>query len=127
MADRFHLRFDCGHVPKDRFQASDAVGVHGGHVCGVCICSGNLHREHRQHLDPIGRPAGHGDGIVVLCCLQRFHLSIEVIVDLRHRSGDRHNARFPALVGKKNTKGGCNNSRHKDHRQKQNQHYCTAA
>lgn len=95
-----------GHVPKDCFQAGNAVGIHGGHVRGVRIVTAcYLHREHRQHLDPIGRLAGHGDGIVVLCRLQRFQLSIEVIVDLRHRSGDRHNARLPAFVGKRMPKG----------------------
>ena len=117
-----------GHIPKDGFQASDAVGIHGGHVRGVRIVTAcHLHREHRQHLHPISRLPGHGDGIVVLCRLQRFQLSIEVIVDLRHRSGDRHNARLSALVGKEDTEGGRHDSRHKDHRQEQNQHHRTAA
>ena len=91
-----------GHVPKDRFQPHDAVGIHGGHVRGVRIVTAcHLHREHRQHLDPIGRLAGHGDGIIIICRLQGFQPLIEIIVDLRHRSGERHDARLPALVGKK--------------------------
>ena len=91
-----------GHVPKDRFQPHDAVGIHGGHVRGVRIVTAcHLHREHRQHLDPIGRLAGHGDGIIIICRLQGFQPLIELIVDLRHRSGERHDARLPALVGKK--------------------------
>ena len=117
-----------GHIPKDGFQASDAVSVHGGHVRGVRIVTAcHLHREHRQHLDPIGRLAGHGDGIIIICRLQGFQPLIELIVDLCHRSRDRHDARLPALVGKKNTEGGRHDSRHKDHRQEQHQHHRTAA
>ena len=128
VVDRFHLRFDCGHVPKDRFQAGNAVGIHGGHVRGIRIVTAcHLHREHRQHLDPIGRLAGHGNGIIIICCLQGFQPLIEIIIDLRHRSGDRHNARLPALVGKKDTKGGRHDCRHEDHRQEQHQHHRTAA
>ena len=116
-----------GHVPKDCFQAGNAVGVHGGHISGVYIGSCHLHREHRQHLDPIGRLPGHGDGVVAVRCLQGFQPLIELIVDLRHRSGERHNARLPALVGKEDTEGGRHDCRHKDHRQYQHQHHRTAA
>lgn len=94
-----------GHVPKDRFQAGNAVGIHGGHISGVYICSRHLHREHRQNFHPIGRLAGHGDGIIIICRLQGFQPLIELIVDLRHRSRDRHDARLPALVGKEDAEG----------------------
>ena len=94
-----------GHIPKDGFQASDAVGIHGGHISGIHICSRHLHREHRQHLDPIGGLSVNGDGIIIICRLQGFQPLIELIVDLRHRSGERHNARLPALVGKKDAEG----------------------
>ena len=127
VVDRFHLRCDPGHIPKDRFQANDAVGIHGGHVRGVCIGSSHLHGKHRQHLYPIGRLPGHGDGVVAVRCLQFLQPLVILIIDLRHRSGDRHNARLPAFVGKEDTKGGRHDCRHKDHRQKQYQHYCTAA
>ena len=106
VVDRFHLRFDYGHVPKDCFQEGNAVGIHGGHVRGVRIVTAcHLHREHRQHLDPIGKLAGHGDGIIIICRLQGFQPLIELIVDLRHRSGERHNACLPAFVGKKDAEG----------------------
>ena len=94
-----------GHVPKDRFQASDAVSVHGGHVRGVYIGSSNLYREHRQHLDPIGGLSVNGDGIIIICCLQGFQPLVILIIDLCHRSGERHNASFPALVGKEDAEG----------------------
>ena len=116
------------HIPKDRFQASDAVGVHGGHVRGIRIVTAcHLHREHRQHLHPIGRLPGHGDGVVAVRCLQFLQPLVILIIDLRHRSGDRHNARLPALVGKEDTEGGRHDCRHKDHRQYQHQHHRTAA
>ena len=117
-----------GHIPKDRFQESDAVGVHRGHICGVHIVAAcYLDREYRQHLYPISSLSVNGDGIIIIYRLQSFQLGIEVIVDLRHRSRDRHNARLPALVGKKDAEGGRHDSRHKDHRQEQHQHQRTAA
>ena len=95
-----------GHVPKDGFQASDAVGIHGGHVRGVRIVTAcHLHREHRQYLDPIGGLSVNGDGIIIICRLQGFQPLIELIVDLRHRSGERNNACLPAFVGKKDAEG----------------------
>ena len=116
-----------GHIPKDGFQASDAVGVHGGYVRSVCICPSDLYREHRQNLHPIDRLPGHGDGVVAVRCLQFLQPLVVLIIDLCHRSGDRHNARLPALVGKKDTEGGRHDCRHKDHRQEQHQHHRTAA
>ena len=92
-----------GHIPKHGFQASDAVGVHRGHIRGVHIIAAcYLDREYRQHLYPIGGLSVNGDGIIVICRLQGFQLGIEVIVDLRHRGRDRYDACFPALVGKSN-------------------------
>ena len=47
-----------GHIPKHGFQASDAVGIHRGHIRGVHIIAAcYLDREYRQHLYPIGRLA----------------------------------------------------------------------
>ena len=116
------------HIPKDRFQARNAVGIHGSHVRGVHIVAArHLHREHRQNFHPIGRLPGHGDGVVAVRCLQFLQPLVILIIDLRHRSGDRHNTRLPALVGKEDTEGGRHDCRHKDHRQYQHQHHRTAA
>ena len=54
-----------GHIPKHGFQASDAVGVHRGHIRGVHIIAAcYLDREYRQHLYPIGGLSVNGDGII---------------------------------------------------------------